>query len=264
MNGNFPRDASPFLFSFQEGAPLPTPFPEIWRSRANPTLAHRSHSHSPVSVYHPPFGPSVSMVWGALPAPIPLLWASLSTSPERQEAKQPQTPGEVGVGSLCLGDAPHPASEDPGRAARALTCLLAARSAAGATQFPPWGLGLVLAEALLWGSPSFFLAPARFPRASRSVFLLELALRLRAPPPQLFAPRTRPGCAPPRTRLRLGGPPPASYPRRKTGNRLPHLERPGRRARGSLSAMPGTPSSPGRIPQGFLLQPVPRLSMGLQ
>lgn len=145
----------------------------------------------------------------------------------------------------------------------AFTCLCAFSARArrpGPLSFRPGDPDLYLRRRCFGGVPlSFSLQPPS--RERRSLLSSRWSWRsasaaLRASDPA--------GCAPPRTRLRLGGPPPASYPWRKTHGRLPHLEGPGRRARGSLAALPGIPSSSGRIPQGFLLQPVPRLSMGLQ
>lgn len=185
MSGNFSRDASLFCSLFNKVHPCPRPSLKFGARRPTQNSLARSllAPALPSLGYHALPGPSVSMLWGALLAPIPLIWASLRVPPERQEAKQPPSP-EVGGGSLCLGDAPHPTSEDPGRADRSIylpLCLLPARSAARAAQFPPWRPGLVLTEALLWGCPSFFFAPAPFPRASQSlVFPLELALRLRS------------------------------------------------------------------------------------
>lgn len=69
VSTNFPRDASLFLLSFQEGAPLPMPFPAVWRSPVSPAPAGSlgPRPHSPVSVYHPLLGLSGSMGRGLSP-----------------------------------------------------------------------------------------------------------------------------------------------------------------------------------------------------
>ena len=109
-SGNFPRNTSPLLLSFQEGESLPTPFPAVWRLPGSPTPEGILHprSHSPVSVYHPPPSFSRSVGWSALLAPAPLLGAFTRASGERWEVNQPQFPQEICIGAPSPGDAPDP------------------------------------------------------------------------------------------------------------------------------------------------------------
>lgn len=99
------------------------------------------------------------------------------------------------------------------------------------------------AVALRTGCPSFFLAPARFPRASRSP---SSRWSWRSAPAVQHGPSDPARCAPPRSRLRPGVPsrPPSAQPR-TVGAALLHLVCPGRGVRGVLVALARIPSPPG-------------------
>lgn len=201
VSTNFPRDASLFLLSFQEGAPLPMPFPAIWRSPTSPPSRLPLPAPALPSLSLPSLlGLSGSMAWGALAAPTPLLRAIPRVSPERREAKQPQTRGEVGVGAPSPGDA----SMAP----------IGARGCADLSIYLPRRLlpphpgnpGLYLRRRC-FGGVCVSYSPGVLSRSvAVSVFPLELALRLRRSSSRLGPSRRRPAprSTPPQ------GPPPAS------------------------------------------------------
>lgn len=175
----FSRRGFPFETTFQQDASRPCP-PLQFGARQP---AQRPPAQRPPARPPPPAPPRPSPgfpspgpggPWRTLPAQPPPLGASPSASRKLREAKPLESPRERSRRSA------PPAWETPPTAPReTLNCaklstyvpgrLLPARSAALAARFGPGGPRLARAVGLRTGCPSFFLAPARFPRAWRSL-----------------------------------------------------------------------------------------------
>lgn len=257
-----PGRCFPLQLPFQRGAPCPSPPLQFGaRPPAQPPARPGPGFPSP----GPLPGPGG---WWTLPARTPPLGVSPGASREAREAKQPESPGErsgrrrpqpewirrkkwASAPPARMTPPPHQGSPRTAQSS-APTCLGASSRRAPL----PWPPGSVLGDRdflVQWrwvpGCP-FFLAPARFPRASRSLssrwsWRSAPAARQGASDPAR-APRPAPRSTPPR------GPQPAPAPRHRVGLRLLHLVCPGRRARGVLAALARIPSPPGwPAPRGF-------------
>nr|XP_021521474.1 nascent polypeptide-associated complex subunit alpha, muscle-specific form-like [Aotus nancymaae] len=246
--GISPRTLAIFCSPFRK---VPLYLSPLRRCRARPRAQLRAsflrpRPHTPSTAYRPllsPRGPR-----GYLLKPARLLRASSEASREWREATQPECPrGKSGRRRPLFQRLPHrtegvpglhgseplPASAPPLCALCGPGSRIEGHRVVGrrrAARFSPRGPGLALAEPLREGYPSFFLALARSPGASRS---LGSSWSWRSPP-QLFpwlgpvspAPRSTPPRGPrqPPNRGR-GWVPSSCTPPRALG-----LVRPGRRA----------------------------------
>lgn len=227
----------------------PIPSPAVWRSPAHPTPAGPAPSaraRAPQSRLPVARSWRARGGWWTLPAGTLPLRASPSTSRKLREAKAPESPRErSGRLSSQAGRSAPPHQGRPGIQLSTYLPgrLLPGRSAALAARFGPGGTQLVRAVALRTGCPSFFLAPARFPRASRS---LSSRWSWRSAPAVQHGASDPARCAPPRAGLRPGVPSrPPSAQRRRLGAALLHLVCPPHGARGVMVALARISSPPG-------------------